>query len=106
TLNNTDTDTNALAQGESASDVFTYTITDSQGATASSTLTIAITGTNDKPVITEAQGSPATTGSVKEDTGNGQASGQLHVTDPDHGATQTWTVVGGTSSANADYHFL
>ena len=49
TLDNADPDTHALAQGASASDVFTYTMQDSNGATSTSTLTVAITGTNDAP---------------------------------------------------------
>ena len=50
TLNNSDGDTNAIAQGATATDVFTYTIVDLNGATSSTTLTITITGTNDAPV--------------------------------------------------------
>ena len=49
-LNNSDTDTNALAQGATGSDVFTYTVRDTAGATSSTTLTINISGTNDGPV--------------------------------------------------------
>ena len=49
TLDNTDAQTNALAQGESVTDVFSYTVTDG-GATDTATLTITITGTNDGPV--------------------------------------------------------
>jgi VCBS repeat-containing protein len=40
-----------LAAGETATDVFEYTITDGFGATATSRLTIVVQGTNDKPVI-------------------------------------------------------
>ncbi|MES2193461.1 MAG: VCBS domain-containing protein [Pseudomonadota bacterium] len=50
TLNNTDSDTNALAQGATVNDVFTYKVTDQFGATSTTTLTIKITGTNDVPV--------------------------------------------------------
>ena len=50
TLNNTDPDTNALAQGQQVTDQFTYTMTDANGATSSATLTVTITGTNDLPV--------------------------------------------------------
>jgi len=50
TLDNTDPDTNALAQGASATDIFRYTMEDANGASSSSTLTIHITGTNDAPV--------------------------------------------------------
>ena len=56
TLDNADPDTNALAQGEAASDVFTYTMADGQGATSSTTLTINITGTNDAPVLAGIEG--------------------------------------------------
>lgn len=42
----------ALGQGETATEVFTYTATDSHGATSVSTLTVTVTGTNDRPVIT------------------------------------------------------
>ena len=41
--------TAALAPGQTASDVFTYTIADPQGATATTTLTITITGTANAP---------------------------------------------------------
>ncbi len=43
-------DTDALAQGQTATDVFTYTVSDTNGATSSTSLTITITGTNDAPV--------------------------------------------------------
>ena len=50
TLDDTDPDTQALAQGETATDVFSYTVTDEFGATSTANLTITITGTNDAPV--------------------------------------------------------
>ena len=62
TLNNADPDTNALAQGANASDVFNYTVSDEFGATSSTTLTINIIGTNDAAVI-----GGVTTGDVSED---------------------------------------
>jgi VCBS repeat-containing protein len=40
----------SLAQGETVSDSFNYTVVDQFGATNTSTLTITITGTNDAPV--------------------------------------------------------
>ncbi|GAH08913.1 unnamed protein product, partial [marine sediment metagenome] len=49
TLDNTNPATDALAQGEAASDVFTYTMEDSGGATSTTTLTLNVTGTNDAP---------------------------------------------------------
>ena len=100
-LDNADPDTNALSQGQAASDVFTYTLADSQGADATATLTINLTGTNDDPVIAVGGG---TTGVVQEDAVN-PATGHLDAIDPDNGAMLTWTAQGGTSSADADYLF-
>ncbi|MAS94337.1 MAG: hypothetical protein CMO55_14155 [Verrucomicrobiales bacterium] len=40
---------NYLALGESATDTFTYTISDSQGATDTATVTVTILGSNDAP---------------------------------------------------------
>lgn len=39
-----------LAQGETATDIFSYTVTDGAGATSTTTLTITVTGGNDAPV--------------------------------------------------------
>ncbi len=51
-LDNADADTNALAQGETATDVFSYTISDLAGKTSTATLSIDISGTNDAAEIT------------------------------------------------------
>ncbi|MGL1932091.1 MAG: VCBS domain-containing protein, partial [Desulfotalea sp.] len=53
TLDNADADTNALAAGVIANDVFTYTIQDSDGSTSNTTVTIAVTGASDGvPTVT------------------------------------------------------
>ncbi|WP_457155406.1 VCBS domain-containing protein, partial [Mesorhizobium sp. P5_C1] len=98
TLNNADADTNALAQGATATDQFTYTVKDANGATSSTTLTITITGTNDSPVITTAVGQDAGTvveaGNLDNGTvvaGTPSASGTLTSSDVDHLATATWS---------------
>ncbi len=49
-LDNADADTNALAAGATAQDVFTYTLSDVRGETDTAQLTITITGANDAPV--------------------------------------------------------
>ncbi|TPK78160.1 hypothetical protein FJ936_30355, partial [Mesorhizobium sp. B2-4-13] len=49
-LNNSDVDTNALANGVTVSEVFTYTVRDPHGLTDTAQLTITITGTNDAPI--------------------------------------------------------
>ena len=61
---------------------------------------VTITGTNDAPVI-----SGVSTGTIQED-GVAFTTGALTATDPDHGATKTWSVVGGTTAHTADYHVL
>ncbi|MFP8781493.1 Ig-like domain-containing protein, partial [Hydrogenophaga sp. RWCD_12] len=87
----------ALAQGETAADVFTYTISDPTGATATATLTITITGVNDAPVAED--NSVITTpdtnvgGNLLTDDQNGAAPGGVD-TDPD--ANDTLTVSGFT----------
>jgi len=99
TLINADPDTDALAQSELASDVFSYTYVDGHGATSTTTLTIAIAGQNDAPEITS-----ATIGGVEED-GRPWDQSTLTATDPDHGATRSWTAIGGTLTTGADYRF-
>ena len=101
TLNNTDPDTDALAQGEQVSDVFTYTITDKDGDTSTSTLNITITGTNDVPVITneisELAGAVTEAGNLDDGTvvaGTISDTGTLAASDVDADATQSWTLQG------------
>ena len=62
TLNNASPAVQGLGAGETATDVFTYTVTDGHGATASNTLTVTIHGTNDAPTVV------AAVASVTEDT--------------------------------------
>ena len=81
-LDNADPDTNALAQGQTATDVFTYTMADASGATSSAVLTIAITGTNDAPDIIIRSGDSATANLTE--TGAGlTTNGTMTVRDPD-----------------------
>ena len=77
TLDNTSPATNGLAEGQIASEVFTYTIVDEFGAAGTATLTLEIIGTNDAAVI-----SGDTSGSVTEDLSL-LASGVLAIDDPD-----------------------
>ena len=62
TLNNSLPAVQRLGVGETATDTFTYTVSDGHGGTASNTLTVTINGTNDTPTI------GASTASVTEDT--------------------------------------
>ena len=42
----------SLAAGETATDTFTYTISDGAGGTVTGTATVNVTGTNDTPTLT------------------------------------------------------
>jgi VCBS repeat-containing protein len=77
TLNNSDSDTNALAQDEAAQDVFTYTISDPFHAQSSTTLSINIIGSNDAPTAF------ADSTSTDEDTAI-NITVLANDTDPDH----------------------
>ncbi|RKT61880.1 T1SS-143 domain-containing protein/predicted secreted protein (type I secretion substrate), partial [Azonexus fungiphilus] len=84
---------NSLAQGATATDVFTYTVSDGKGGTDRAQLTITITGTNDLPFVATPDpvrlSEEALPGGVLDDTGNTDQSnvavfdGNLTITDPD-----------------------
>ena len=88
TLDNADPVTQALAEGQVETDVFTMTVTDDNGATATQDVTVTITGTNDAPVITSSAADAA--GAVVED-GTTVATGILSSSDVDTGSTATWS---------------
>ena len=52
----------SLAVGETATDTFTYTVTDNNGASTTNTVTVTIIGTNDAPIA-----GPAIVTSASED---------------------------------------
>ena len=102
TLDNNDPQTQALAQGETATDQFTYTVVDANGATSSTTLTITITGTNDAPDLRAV--TTDTISSVQTETNAAlTASGTLTVTDPDTidtiASSVTSVTLGGTTGS-------
>nr|WP_314443622.1 Ig-like domain-containing protein [uncultured Sphingomonas sp.] len=78
---------NGLAAGATQVLTIPYTVSDGRGGSATSTLTITITGTNDAPTVV------ADTAAVNEDA---SITGNLRTndSDPDTGATLTYTVVG------------
>ncbi len=77
-----------LAEGQTASEAFTATVTDQTGRTATQVVTVTITGVNDAPVPTT---SPAEASGVITDGGTLLAGGRLVAADPDAGAVLTWT---------------
>ncbi|QSX29768.1 retention module-containing protein [Shewanella cyperi] len=95
----------ALAQGQTLNEVFSYVLQDADGDISVQTLTITITGSNDAPVITTEQGQDL--GTVIEagnfddgsfNPGVPSVSGNLSASDVDNGAVLTW-------SGNADSPF-
>ena len=95
-----------LSAGQTASDIFTYTLTDSDGSTSSTTLTVTITGANDVPVVLVTN-TAALTGTLVEaghlDDGTvvpgvPTATGILRVSDVDAGATHLWSLEGTPSN--------
>ena len=50
TIDNTNADVDALDNGETLTEIFTYTLTDNEGGTASATISITIDGANDAPI--------------------------------------------------------
>ena len=97
TLDNTFDTTQALKQGQTATEVFTYTVVDVNGAISTSTLTITVTGTNDRPEITstenDAKGELTEQGTTNPDEEN-TVTGTLTASDVDADASQTWSITG------------
>lgn len=79
----------ALAEGETATDTFTYTVDDGKGGTDVATVTITITGTNDAPVL-----SAPDTVTLDENTSNVVS---VSATDVDS-ATLTYSLSGADAS--------
>ena len=83
----------ALASGQTASEVFTYTTRDAAGATSSTTLSFTITGTDDAPIAGSASarlseeglsGANADTAGATDTTNSTSASGSIALSDIDN----------------------
>lgn len=92
TLDNSNPTVNALNDGQTLTDTFTYTVSDGHGGTASETLTVTINGTTDNspPVAI------ADTNTVKEDTAPNQISGNVLTNDSDADGHTLSVANGGT----------
>ena len=98
TLNNAQANVQALADGQTVADVFTYTNSDNHGGSSSNTLTVTVSGTNDVVSIT----SGAQAGAVVEDalatpypSDSLTAAGTISFTDVDLSDGHTATFVAG-----------
>ena len=94
-LDNSDPDTNALAQGASVTDTFAYTVTDEHGATSTANLVITITGTNDAPIGVNDSGTATEKGGTNNGSGGSNATGNVlsNDTDVDTGASRTVSAI-------------
>jgi len=90
TLNNSNAATDALAEGVTVTDAFIAVITDSGGGTSSEAVTVAVSGSNDAPVITSSSSFDAPE--------NGTFAGSVVATDADS-ATVTYSISGGADAA-------
>ncbi|MEA4873543.1 MAG: Ig-like domain-containing protein, partial [Synergistaceae bacterium] len=95
----------SLAEGTSATDTYTYTVTTAAGNTETAAVTVTILGTNDVPVVTnlpaETAGAVTEAGHLDDGTvvtGTATATGNLDASDVDTGATQTWSLTGSQPS--------
>ena len=98
---------NALAAGQTLTDVFTYTVTDTAGATSQTTLTITVNGANDAPVAVADTGSATEAGTAAGSNATGNV--LTNDTDVDSGDARTVSALdGGTLGAalNGDFGAL
>ncbi|MBD9606181.1 VCBS domain-containing protein [Pseudomonas sp. PDM08] len=81
----------SLKAGESHNEVFSVQVSDGLGGVDTQQVTVTVTGSNDAPVLSFANGNDA--GAVQEDT-TLSVSGQFSSSDIDHAATATWSIAG------------
>ncbi|MGF1605038.1 MAG: Ig-like domain-containing protein [Rhodothalassiaceae bacterium] len=82
-----------LAEGQSRTVSFTYTVRDSVGLTADETATVTVTGTNDLPIITGADSGQVSTGDAV-----GTVVAQISASDADSTDTLSFAIVGGSGA--------
>ncbi|MDB9528038.1 Ig-like domain-containing protein, partial [Oscillatoria sp. CS-180] len=80
----------ALDEGETLTETFTYTLDDSEGGTDTATLTVTITGENDAPVA----GTAITNQNTPDDTTIAPVDISGNFSDPDTSDILTYTAVG------------
>lgn len=82
-----------LADGETVTDFFTYTISDGRGGTRTETVTVTITGVNDGPqvVSTAADAMGSVTEAGVTVSGTSGATGTLSATGAETGFTAVWS---------------
>jgi VCBS repeat-containing protein len=77
----------SLAAGQTATDTFSYTVSDTSGATATANVTLTVLGVDDAPT-----GLALSNASIDENAANGTLVGSLAATDVDQGDTLSFTL--------------
>ena len=92
--------TDWLAEGETLTDTYQYTVTTAAGNTETATVTITITGTNDAPTSADNYGSAVEDHRTETDQSHETSNGNIldNDSDPDHGAQLFVKAVGGDES--------
>ena len=105
TVDNTNATVQALrTNGQSITDVFTYTMIDTAGATSTTQITLTITGANDAPTATNDSASATEAGGLANGTAGTNPTGNVLANDTDPDATlngETQTIVGVAVGAQA-----
>ena len=83
TLDNTNPVVQAIGQGVTKNDVFSYTIKDADGDIFTTTLTIAVHGTNDAPVAVADAATATEAGGVNNATAGVNPTGNVLTNDTD-----------------------
>ncbi|MBL4829097.1 MAG: retention module-containing protein, partial [Aliivibrio sp.] len=100
TLNNLDTVTQALAEGQTESEAFSVIVTDSAGGSDTQQVIISVLGTNDFPTISGTSIAELTEGDIGDS--NPEVTEQLTVNDVDALDTHSWTIIGSTGGTYGD----
>ncbi|TVO31590.1 VCBS domain-containing protein [Vibrio algivorus] len=103
-LNNQHPSIQALPDGQTITDIYTYEVMDVAGNTSTETLEITITGTNDNPVVSSAivDGGHGTD-TILRNLPASLVKGQLTATDIDTGDKLSWELM--PSSTHSDPHY-
>ncbi len=94
TLDNTNPVVQAIGQGVTKNDVFSYTIKDADGDISTTTLTIAVHGTNDAPVAVADTATAQEKGGVNNATAGVNPTGNVLTNDTDVDTGDTKTISG------------
>ncbi len=99
-LNNLDSVTQALAEGQTETETFSVIVTDSAGGSDTQQVIISVLGTNDLPSISGTSVAELTEGNIGDS--NPEATEQLTVNDVDALDTHNWSIIGSSAGTYGD----